>query len=67
MYQFTTAREAMSYATPVLEDATTDVAAAVVCGGRGKFRVAFHAEGGRARLAPGETVSATMLRDGQLV
>lgn len=57
----------MSHATPVLEDATADVAAAVICGGRSKFRVAFHAEGGRARLEAGESLSATMLRDGQLV
>ena len=57
----------MSHATPVLEDATADVAAAVICGGRSKFRVAFHAEGGRARLEAGESLSATMLSDGQLV
>ena len=67
MYPYTTASEAMSYATPVLEDATTDVAAAIICGGRGKFRVAFHAEGGRARLEAGESLTGTMLRSGQLV
>lgn len=67
MYPFSTASEAMAQGTIILNTATSDVVVAVVCGGRGKFRILIHQAGGRALLAPGETVSATMLRDGQLV
>lgn len=67
MYPFSTASEAMSLGTDILNSSTGDVAVSIVCGGAGRFRVAAHPEAGRALLNPGESVSATMLRNGQLV
>lgn len=67
MYPFSTASEAMAQGTSILNSSTGDVAVSVVCGGVGRFRVAAHSEYGRALLNPGESLSATMLRDGQIV